>query len=87
VLVSHLFEARASNLRIQQGKISVPEFKFQAGEDPPRRLEPGMFMKTQPVSEFSGAGKWCDGRLFPLKTQGLQPSCVGYYREKNHVVK
>jgi hypothetical protein len=46
-----------------------------------------MFMKTQPVSEILGAGKWYEGRLLLLKIQGLQPLSVAYVGKENHIVK
>jgi hypothetical protein len=39
MLVAHLFEASPSNLRIQEGKISAPQFKFQAKEIRGRRAK------------------------------------------------
>ena len=59
----------------------------KSGVGAPKRREPGMCMKTQPVSEFLMPGKWCGGLPVPLKTQALQLSTVAYVEKKIDIVK
>jgi hypothetical protein len=73
--------------RAKSHGLSLSFKRKRSGENPARRLEPGMFMKTQPVSEFLGAGKWYEGRLSLLKMQGLQELIVAYSGKNQWVLK